>query len=238
MTSSDEVSRPSQIALVAAVGSMLAVVPGAIRAGSAGVSVAVGWLALAGLCAALVGPVALSLHSARRHASGLWTIATAALLSSGVLMAFAALLKAKTHHRPLGAVVFSIAGAIVLLAATAKVARIVHWWRSSDDEAVRKRGKLMLLLGGAVGVLLLLKFGLPLVSTAAYRGAALDGVLMLAVVGAAVRTSVPAAVSRFGLPLLLALGLTGVAVVAFSATVRQGVFQIAPVPSALLSWLG
>ncbi len=217
---------------------MLAVVPGAIRAGSAGVSIALGWLALAGTCAALIGPVALSLQSARRYAAGLWTVAVGALLSTGVLMAFAALLKAKTHHRPLGSVVFALAAGVAVLGALAVVGRLVHWWKFAEDEAVRKRGKLALLVCGALGALLLVKFGLPLVTGAGYRGAALDGLLMVLVVGAASRVSVPASVARFGLPLLLALGLTGVAILAASATVRAGVFQSAPVPSALLSWLG
>ncbi len=148
----------------------LIAIPAALRA--SGASRILVWLALAGSAAILCGTLAASIKTLRGQGHIYKTLGLAFAFSLPVLAVFGRVLKTATHHRALGGVTFAVVGAIVLLGALVLSNRA---WRWADS-----RGKSMLLMGaGGLGLLVGVRFCLPLVSQPGVRMAALNGVFLL-----------------------------------------------------------
>ena len=136
--------------LLAVAGALLVSLPAALRADSAVFGC---WIALWGSTAMVLGPTAGALRTLRPLPPAAWAIPLGALLAAGPLMVFGELLERVTHHRPLGAVTFTLVGVGVLLAAIAVAARLLARARASDSGSRRWRGVVAVaVLVGALSI--------------------------------------------------------------------------------------
>jgi len=96
-----------------------------LRATDSTVSRAWVWIGVWGALAAVLGPLGAAVRSARPLPLGAWCIPVGIALALAPLGLFARILKATTHHRPLGAVTFAIISIGVVLGAIAFSARVI-----------------------------------------------------------------------------------------------------------------
>lgn len=217
--------------LVAVLASAAAAVPGALRAER---SALVG-LGLAASLAVALGPALFSIAHARDR--GLSTGARAVLLGVGLsslpLALFAARLQTGTNHRPLGAVTFAIAGALVVVVATLIAARTLQW---SAEQAPR-RWPLRVLVGLSFAGPALL--ALRVLMSPEVRTSALD--IALGLGSAALLGSVRWPSGVRGLPPLAGLSvwllLVGSGTLALSGPTAVEARAASPALHAVVGWL-
>jgi hypothetical protein len=157
--------------------------PAAIRAaGFAHTAVLASWFAATGPAALILGPAVALARTARPWPPVAPAALMAVVLSTGPLALLGSLIKATTHHRPLGAVTFSIlallmvAGALVL---TIRAAEVIHGLAEERRRAARAVAVALVSLSPALAVVLLRgAFRDPLAGPLGY--AVLDGLLALA----------------------------------------------------------
>jgi hypothetical protein len=207
---------------------LVGTIPSALRAAAAGAPPALAWFGLAGLAGVVVAPAVCAARSLRPIPDGLRSVMFTVAIAFGPLVLFARVLWAGTHHRPLGAVTFSLAAAAVLAAVLVGVARLREIARSG-------RGLLRagLWLVSAASVM----FGLaklPVVLAApAVRAALLDGVLLLGLTGVSVplRFSTPLnRLLKFAGPLVCSALALAAAAVLRNPELRGLLIAEAPVP--------
>jgi len=136
---------------------LLAIVAAARAAGSPAGSVWVG-LATWGALALVLGPLGAAVRRARPLPLAAWCVPVGLLLVLAPLALFGRILKAATHHRPLGAVTFAIISVLLVFGAIAYSARVIGELsarRNAEDfRAVRSLSVLacsvLVLAGGAV----------------------------------------------------------------------------------------
>jgi hypothetical protein len=97
----------------------------ALRTTEASVSRIWVWIGAWGALAAVLGPLGAAVRRARPLPVEAWCIPVGIALSLAPLGLFARILKATTHHRPLGAVTFAIVSIAVILGAIAFSARLI-----------------------------------------------------------------------------------------------------------------
>lgn len=208
--------------------SALAVVPAALRVSGAGAGFAVALLGLWGAATLMVAPVAAGLRLSRPWGAGIRALCGGVLLAAAPLMIFGRVLTVATHHRPLGAVTFTLVGLVLLFACVIVAGRLRTW------ATTRARRLVQLGLYALAGVTAL-RFAAPLLAKDAGFGASvLDAALLALVAGVAALAPAPTFARRPWVGPLLA-----VAVVVVGAVVGAGpAFSSAPVPRAAFSALG
>ncbi len=171
--SESQASEPSA-AVGLALGAALcavAVVPAALRSGA----FVTAWLVLLGSAALPVGLFAAALRNLGVRSRAVGTVLLALALSSAPLEVLARVLKATTHHRPLGGVTFAIIALFVLFGAAAVAARLLSWGRDGTKKHIVLAIGVFAALAGA-------RFVLAAVGGQAgfIRSAVLDGALLAA----------------------------------------------------------
>jgi hypothetical protein len=183
----------------------VAVVPAALRSGA----FVTAWLVLLGSAALPVGLFAAALRNLGVRSRAVGTVLLALALSSAPLEVLARVLKATTHHRPLGGVTFAIIALFVLLGAVAVAARLLSWGQDGTKKHIVLAIGVLAALAGA-------RFALAAVGGHAgfIRSAVLDGALLVAAGFAGGLLPAPAAIAgharRLGIALwavVVALGL-------------------------------
>ena len=240
-------SEASALALGAAV---LCALPTAYRAAVAGGSALDGLLVGAAILTALLLPVMLLKERALRGwrgvigkeppsslavGVGLW-VALSALL----LIALAAVLKARTHHRGLGGATYGIFGAAALCAAAVMASRVVAFGRFLIERGVPRwlvRGAAWVLSASPLVLLAASALAGRGASDVAARAALLDLLLTAAVVALAYSREIPETLARrarlAALPIAIALMAAGFARLELShagAAIKAG----GGLPSAIL----
>jgi hypothetical protein len=212
-STSDRPKRAAYPGLGFALGTLaaaVAAIPAALRAGF---SPAV-WITLAGATALLLGPALAGLARARPVTGALFAALTAIGLCAIPLAFLATVLKTTTHHRPLGAVTFAVAAALLIFGAMLATLRLVAWTRARPNgPSARLWLRAAVALAAIAGSAFL--FG-SVLSAASARSSALDVVLAL---GSALLLGIapwPRALrkvaSRAGLPIWVTLVGLGVSI--------------------------
>jgi hypothetical protein len=209
----------------------------AVRAMSGSVSVVWVWVGVWGTLAAVLGPLGAVVRRARPLPLAAWCIPLGLALALPPLGLFARILKATTHHRPLGAVTFAIVSIALVLAAIAFSARLISELaarrNSPSFRAVRALSVLgagLLALGGCVVAYR------ALAGDADLRPLAVDTLLLLGAVLVVGWLRVPAArVERARTLVLLAWGSAVVA--AIVALRRPDVAQVIAVSAPVVRLL-
>ncbi len=114
------------------------------------------WAALAGAAAVLLGPVLAALPRLRPLPLGLAAAALGLGLAAWPTALLLSLLKSATHHRPLGAVTFAFAAAILALGAAAAALRWLTWFRRERPDGIARAARSVLIVLAVLGPLVLL----------------------------------------------------------------------------------
>jgi hypothetical protein len=217
--------------------------PAAIRAaGFAHTTLLMAWFAATGPAALVLGPTVALARTARPWPPAASAALMAVVLSTGPLALLGNLLKATTHHRPLGAVTFSIlalltvAGAVVL---TSRAAELIRGLEEGRRRAARIAAVAVVALSPAVAVVLLRgAFRDPLAGPLGY--ALLDGLLALALGIAAGWVRIPRllrpSVRRAGPTLWVLTVVTGLWAVD-RAGLGDALEQISPMLGWAATWI-
>ena len=246
--SADEASTAARLgesALLGAAAGALVAAPAAIRTANDGASIPVAWLALAGAASLVIGPAIVAARAARPFSRAHACVPLGAALAAGPIMVFATILKAATHHRPLGATVFAIVAVGVVLGAVALSARLLEW--ALRPEGDRARGPARVVLG----VLLLGSLALSArqllpalghdAAAHGIRAGLLDALLALIAVVVATRVQLPKALERgarvAGLPILAALIIVGIVLLRSSPELLVAARAPASMVLAAAGWL-
>jgi len=131
-------ARVAEGLLLGVAASVVAALPAAIRADThvkAGLWVT--WLAAIAPAAMLLGPSVALARAARPWRPGAAAALVGIGLASGPVMVLGRVLKASTHHRPLGAVTFAVVAAMVFLGAIVVGARLLGVVRSLEGDRAR-----------------------------------------------------------------------------------------------------
>jgi hypothetical protein len=167
----------------------LAALPAAFRFES-GLAVQAFFVCMAG-CALVMAPLAAALASATQPSQFRTALTLGMLLSAAPLLPFATLLKATTHHRPLGGVTFAVLGGLVIIGLSLICARFVTWAGVQPS----RRGttaRLALVAFAAIGAAALLLGALRgLSGGAAYQTGIYDALRVLALTTLAARVRLP-----------------------------------------------
>lgn len=233
-------------AWAAAVVGLLVALPGALRAGSAGLSMPLAWLALMGGSAALLMPLALGLRRLAATREGVPSGIALSVLVAGVGLAaplcsvLMRVLKTSTNHRPLGAATYSMLALIVGLGLLAFVSRLGVWAAASDGSGVFSGKRSLSLLRGlaGLGALGLCYAALPVLGASGMwllEGLVLlGGAAALALLGLP-RVSGPLARAGLGVWLLVVLGCCAV-LLSWPSEGVASLQRVAPVALGL-GWL-
>jgi hypothetical protein len=162
---------------IATLGAAFAAVPAALRVQSPAISIGTAWLALWGASALVIGPAGGALRLARPISRLALSVPFGLLIASGPLLVFARLLKATTHHRPLGGATFALVAMFVVAGSVAVAARILVW---SATSPLGRLAAGALALGCLALVALV---GAPIFSPMLRTGV-LDALLAMAAIGA------------------------------------------------------
>lgn len=174
----------------------------AIAALAAGIAVlrigggALGWLALAGLGALALGPAIGALRALRPLPRLAFAVPLGMLVALPMLSLLGRVLKATTHHRPLGAATFAVLAAGVVLGCVALVGRLLAA-SAADAPGLRKlaRATLIALAVACAGAGALL--ALPALSTGGgVRAPVLEALLALALGAVAGLVTLPGSLGR------------------------------------------
>jgi len=232
-------ARVAEGLLLGVAASVLVALPAAIRAGMHGhAGLMVAWLAAIAPAAMLLGPSVALARAARPWRPAALAALVGVGLASGPVMVLGRMLKASTHHRPLGAVTFAVVAAAVFLGAMVVAARLLAIVGSLEGDRARtgRIGVMALAaLSPVVGVLLLrAAWSDPLAGALGYG--LLDALLAvaLAIVAGWVRIppQVGTASRRLG-PTLWVL----VVVVGLWLADRSGILDALRAESPILGWV-
>jgi len=222
--------------LLGSAAAILGILPAALRVPE---PFALSALGLAGAAAAWLGPVVAAARALRPLPGGLGSVSYGLLLSFGPLVLFAAKLWSATHHRPLGAVTFSlIASGLVLgcVVATAHLRRVGSG-PSGEPHRVMRVG----LWIACAASLALGASRLPgSLGDAAFRSGLLDALLLLALTVGSTRWDVSAGLNRvfrIAGPVAYTLLVGGAAALLHDSELYAVLQREAPVPLAPLLWL-
>jgi len=211
---------------------MAAVLPALPRVEGSAPSV---WVGLAGGSALFLGPVLAVLRGALDPpARALGPLAGVAL-SAAPLSAFAALLKATTHHRPLGAATFAVISLLIVALCVLVAVRVTSY---ADARSPGAGTALRALIGGAA----LMSFAAALAVILGSDGARphlVDALSLAAAAGlglAALKVrEVVSVLRRFGATLWIALVLVGLFVA--RGPTFESMKKSAPVVAGPRAWL-
>lgn len=168
---------------------LVAVLPAARHDGAFSILL---WLACAGSGALVLGPTLLGARTLLSKSRVLFPMIAALAMASGPVMVFGRLIKTATHHRPLGAMTYSVIACIVVVCAW------VFAWRLDQVAHDAQRS---MLSRSARWVLASLSVASLLVALFVMR--AVGGALAPVVVDTVVVLVLAAAVLKFGVDLTL-----------------------------------
>jgi len=134
------------------------------------------WLALSASTALLTAPAGALLRASRPWPDWFRNLVLALMIAVGPWTILGRLLKAGTHHRPLGAVTFSVLAVVIGVVLVVLVSRLASW--SAQRGARMFSGTILFL--GLLGVTCVLVVTLPLASTSTLPSV-LDATLMVGV---------------------------------------------------------
>jgi hypothetical protein len=164
----------------------------------------------------------------------------AAIVSAGPLAILGAVLKTKTHHRPLGGVTFAFVGTALFVSALVASKRLIELSGAGAASATRFVGRAVLLGSGAISVVLLSKAVLPAFGAQAspfVRGALVDALVGALFIGLAAVAGAAPAPRRTGVLALavwaVSVGL-GVIVLLKNPSVRASLDERAPVTLGIM----
>jgi hypothetical protein len=133
-------ARVAEGLLLGVAASMVVALPAAIRAGMHAKAGLLGaWLAAMAPAAMLLGPFVALARAARPWRPGAVAALIGVGLASGPVMVLGRVIKASTHHRPLGAVTFAVMAAMVFLGAIVVGARLLAIVDSAEGDRARAR---------------------------------------------------------------------------------------------------
>ena len=192
--------------------------------------------------AALVcAPFAAVLAIAERPGKLARALTVGTVASAVMLVPLAGMLKATTHHRPLGGVTFACLALCVIGGFCLVSARLLTWAgeQASRFGMLARVAIVALMALGAAAALLGISHGLR--PDAAYRAGFLDAILVLAFSVLAARVKVPANVVKrargFGLATFIAVVTVGVCL-GRAPSMQAELVARAPVLHWPLLWLG
>jgi hypothetical protein len=195
--------------LLGSVAALVVALPAAWRAEAALLPT---WLALWGATALVLGPVTGALRLLGGVPRGLRVLASGLGLAVPVLVLFAGALQRGTHHRPLGAVTFSLIGLCLVAGAVAVMARVEPLRRSEP-----RRRRLVAVGLADLSVLFVAALAALALRHPALRAGVLDAVLACGAVALGGRLRWPAGSDR----VVRVLGPTLWAVVVASAALAS-----------------
>ena len=175
--------------LIAAV---LAALPAAFRFETS-VAVQAFLVCLAG-CALVMAPLSAALASASNANKLRTALTVGVLLASLPLLPFATLLKATTHHRPLGGVTFAVIGGLVIIGLSLICARFVTWAGVQGSGRFARVALVAFAALGTVALLLGLVQGLK--GGSDYQTGFYDGLRVLGLTTLAARVRLPETLLR------------------------------------------
>ncbi len=233
----------SQGLLLGTAAAAIATLPGALRASSGGASAGMCWVVLFGGTALVLGPVVAALRIARPWRASAASIPVGLLLALAPMIVLGRLLKAGTHHRPLGGATFAIVAVGLVLGGVALAARLIAWSTPSASAAARRFARPALAALVAIALLAALAlaraaFG---AGSASIGGGVVDGALALALGGAAATLRVPpglARVARLAGPIVwLVVAVAGPVAGRAAPAARSASLERAPVLVGPSAWL-
>jgi hypothetical protein len=213
----------------------------AVRAIGGSVSVVWVWVGVWGALAAVLGPLGALVRRALPLPLAAWCIPLGIALALPPLGLFARILKANTHHRPLGAVTFAIVSIGVVLVAIAFSARLISELAARRNSPNFRAVRALSVLGAALVALAGCVVAYRALTEADLRPLAVDTVLLLCAVLVVGWLRVPAArVERARRLVLLAWGCAVLAAivalrrpeVAEVIAVSAPVVRLLPLPSS------
>jgi len=183
----------------ALLGSALGAIAGAVAAARLGGG-AGAWLTSAGFAALALGPAVGALRAARPFSRAALAVPLGAVVALPVLSLLARVLKATTHHRPLGAATFAVIAAAMLLGAIALSGRLLIAGSAATPDGGSRVARVALaalvLVSLAISVVLLLPALSSEAARAGVRAPYVEGALLLAAGAAAGLVTLPPGVGR------------------------------------------
>jgi hypothetical protein len=179
------------------------------------------WLTAAGFAALALGPAVGALRAARPLSRAGLGVPLGALVALPVLSVLARVLKATTHHRPLGAATFAVIAAAVLLGAMALTSRLLIAGsvvpQSGGSRLARVALAALVLVSLGIGALLLLPALSSEAARAGVRAPYVEAALLLTGGAAAGLVNLPPGLgrlARLGGPLAWLILVAGAVVTA------------------------
>jgi hypothetical protein len=192
-------------------------------------------------CALVMAPLSAALAGSPQAGRFRQALTLGVLLAGLPLLPFASLLKASTHHRPLGGVTFAVVAGLLVVALSLVAARLVTWagaQRSRLSSLARLCTVALAALGAAALVLGLMQ---GLKGGGGYRTGIFDALRVLGLATLAARVPVPVSVLRRvrGLGLAAWIAVVTVGVCLGRAPAMQAELAArCPVLHWPLQWLG
>lgn len=210
---------------------LLAALPAALRSDQG----LVVWAALAGASAVLLGPLLAALAQLRPLQTGLLAVALGLGLAAWPTALLLSALKSNTHHRPLGAVTFAFAAAVLALGASVAALRLLTWFQRGRPSGFERGARTVLALLAAAGPLVLV---LRLGASAQTRAPLFDASLALGLAALTQLIPWPATFLRWAERLGLPVWAGVVAVGLLSAhAASESAFAASPALLSPVAWL-
>jgi hypothetical protein len=188
--------RPGDLGVGFALGLLAAAVLATVatlRATNAGASLVWVWVGVWGALSAVLGPLGAAVRRARPLPLAALSVPVGLAVAIAPLAFFARILKAGTHHRPLGAVTFAIISIVVLLIAIAFSARVIAELTANRNTSRYRSVRAVSVVAAAVLVLATGAVAFRALSGGAeLRPLAIDSLLLFAAVVAVGWAPVPA----------------------------------------------
>ena len=195
------------------------------------------WVGVWGALAAVLGPLGAAIRRARPLPLAAWCVPVGLALALAPLGLFARILKATTHHRPLGAVTFAIVSIVVVLVAIAFAARLIAELKARRNapsfRAVRALSVMAVALLALAGCAVAFR---ALAGDAELRPLAIDTVLLLGAVIAVGWVQVPAVAVERARALVFLVWASAV-IAAIIALRRPDVVQVIAVSAPVVRLL-
>jgi len=210
---------------------LLAALPAALRSDQG----LVVWAALAGATAVLLGPFLAALGQLRPLRTGLLAVALGLGLAAWPTALLLSVLKSNTHHRPLGAVTFAFAAAVLALGASVLALRCLTWFQRERPSGFGRVARAALAVLAVAGPLVLV---LRLGASAQTRAPLFDASLALGLAALTQLIPWPAPILRWTERLGLPVWAVVVAVGLLSAhSASESAFAASPVLLSPVAWL-
>ena len=217
----------------------LAALPAALRFES-GLALQAFIVCMAG-CALVMAPLSSALASASTGSKLRTALTVGALLAAVPLLPFAALLKATTHHRPLGGVTFAVIGGLTIVALAVVCGRLVAWAGVQSSAHARFLRVLLLAFAALGTAALLLGLVQGLKGGSSYQTGFYDALRVLGLTTLAARVRLPETLLRrvrgLGLATWVAVVTVGVCL-GRAPAMQAELASLCPVLHWPLVWLG